>query len=109
MNHAGALTIVLLFSILVEMFVEYFVSPAIPKPTNPNALKWYERLAWKRYAAAAGAIVLTLWHGLDVISILFPGYAASYVGMVLTGLLISRGANHQHDWIANPIVKLLTK
>ena len=109
MQTAGALTIVLMFAVLVEMFVEYFVAPAIPKPTDPAAPTWYERLPWKRYAAAGAAIAISLWYQLDVIALLFPGYAASYIGMILTGLVVSRGANYVHDWIANPIVKILQK
>jgi hypothetical protein len=104
MQPAGQLTIILVFAVLVEMLVEYFVKPLIPKTEDPEP-KWYYTLPYSRYAAGIVGIALCLVYRLDIIALLFGVVAHSqtwsYVGMVLTGLLISRGANYVHDWIVN--------
>lgn len=110
MQSAGQITIILVFAVLVEMLVEYFVKPLIPK-TDSLDPPWYYTLPYARYAAGAAGIALCLVYQLDIIALLFGGLAAtqswSYVGMVLTGLLISRGANYVHDWLADPVLARL--
>lgn len=112
MESAGQLTIILVFAVLVEMLIEYFIKPIIPQTEDPDPA-WYYTLPYARYAAAVAGVALCLVYQLDVIALLFGGVVRlqswSYVGMVLTGLLISRGANYVHDWIANPILTRILK
>ena len=110
MSTTGELTILLVFAMLVEMLVEYLFKPLIPSQPVGEGLApapWYHRLPYARYAAALVGVGLAIYYQLDLLSMLFPDYLANLVGMILTGLLLSRGANYLHDWIANPIVKTL--
>jgi hypothetical protein len=109
MPNATTITIILVLSVLVEMLVEYFLKPLVPQPKDDANPPWWATIPWARYAAALVGIGICLWYGLDILSIMFPTMAASYVGMILTGLLISRGANYLHDWIANPVLERLLK
>ena len=68
---------------------------------------FWATLPYARYAAALAGVGLCIHYQLDVLSMMFPQYVANHVGMILTGLLISRGSNYLHDWIANPVVKRL--
>ncbi len=55
-------------------------------------------------------IRLGVAYRLDILAMLALGIpnlnngSGTYLGMALTGLLISRGANYLHDWIANPLI-----
>jgi len=102
MQTAGELTIILVFALLVEMLVEYFVKPLIPHSEQDPA-PWWATIPYARYAAALAGVGLCVYYQLDILSMMFPAYAANYVGMILTGLLISRGANYVHDWLAKPL------
>ena len=52
-------------------------------------------------------VALCIAYRLDVLAMLSLRIPATYLGMALTGLLVSRGANYLHDWIANPILNRL--
>jgi hypothetical protein len=110
MDTAGELTIILIFAVVVEMLVEYLVKPLIPEPPADHLVQpFWTTIPYARYAAAIAGVALALWYQIDVLAMLWPQYVASYVGMVLTGLLISRGSNYVHDWIAQPLFKELIK
>ena len=109
MSTTSELAAVLLLAVLVEMLVEYFVQPLLPARREPPA-PWWATVPYARYAAAVAGVGLCLVYRLDLLAILVPSLrpgpsplVASYAGMVLTGLLISRGANYLHDWLANPL------
>jgi hypothetical protein len=106
MFPTGELTSVLIFAILVEMLVEYFVKPLLPK-SDAQPAPWWSNLPYCRYAAALAGMGLSIYYQLDILSMMFPQYVANYVGMILTGLLVSRGANYVHDWIADPLFERL--
>ena len=108
MQTAGELTIILIFAVIVEMLVEYLVKPLIPQtPADRLDTPFWTTIPYARYAAALAGVGLALWYHIDVLAMLWPQYTASYVGMALTGLLISRGSNYVHDWIAQPLFKEL--
>jgi hypothetical protein len=112
MSTAGEFTILIILAMLVEMLVEYLFKPLIPTPDVGAGLApapWYHRLPFARYAAALVGVGLAIYYQLDLLSMMFPAYLPNLVGMILTGLLLSRGANYLHDWIANPIVKALSE
>lgn len=76
----GLASIVVL-SILIEAITEYLL------PTFPDHLKWT-----KTYLAAAFAVVVCFAYGADLPAALgLP--SVPYVGSVLTGLILGRGAN----------------
>lgn len=74
----------LFFGFLVESLVEYFLSEWIGK--------------WLKYASAVVGVALALAYQLDLVEALtelsFP-----YVGCILTGLVLGRGANYINDLI----------
>lgn len=76
----NAIKIVFILAVIVEALIEYFGSPIPSK--------------YKIYTAALVGITLCLLYGADLLGHL--GYSARlpYVGEVLTGLLIARGANY---------------
>ena len=104
MPSATTLTIILVLAVITEMLVEYFLKPILPKLQDPDNPEWWETLPYARYLAAAVGLTLTLYYQIDILALMFPDMPPSIVGMALTGLLISRGANYLHDWIANPVI-----
>jgi hypothetical protein len=99
MPEIKEITVVLMLAILVEMFVEYFGKPILD--TLATWLPGIHDFPFARYIAALIAILLTLYYSLDVLAMLLPWFIPSPIGMILTGLLIARGSNYVHDWIAN--------
>lgn len=76
----GIASIVVL-SILIEAITEYLL------PTFPDHFKWT-----KTYIAAAFAVVVCFFYGADLPATLgLP--VVPYVGPILTGLILGRGAN----------------
>ena len=72
---------IIVLSILIEAITEYLL------PTFPAHLKWT-----KVYIAAAFAVVVCFFYGADLPAALgLP--SVPYVGSILTGLILGRGAN----------------
>ena len=109
LTNVAGLGLLLALAVLVEMLVEYFISPLIPKDDNPGA--WYNRVPIPRYASALFGVGATVLYGVDMIAMFFPEANALHpvVGMVITGLVISRGSNYVHDWIGQPFLKRIAK
>jgi len=55
------------------------------------------KIDWKRIASLAGGIVLAILFQVDVLASLGLTAIVPFVGQVLTGILISRGANVFYD------------
>jgi hypothetical protein len=106
MDPVAQLATVALLATLVELLVEYFLKPLLP-PEQPEPApcevplrsRWWSAIPWPRYVAALAAIGLALAYQVDVLSMTIAGLSPSLLGMVLTGLIISRGSNYVHDWI----------
>lgn len=77
-------TTYLFFGFLVESLVEYFLSEYVGK--------------WTKYASAVVGAVLALAYQLDLVEAL-TGLSYPYIGCVLTGLVLGRGANYINDLI----------
>lgn len=59
---------------------------------------WQEgKLTFDRVGALFVGLVLALGTGLDLFTLIGIPIIIPYIGMVLTGVLISRGANFVHD------------
>lgn len=75
--------------IATEGAVEYLVGPLFEK-FAPN-FKWMQM-----YISAAAGIGLAFGYGLDLPALWF-GVQESIVGIVITGIVMGRGANAVHD------------
>lgn len=54
---------------------------------------------WKRIASLAGGIVLAVLFQVDVLGGIGLTSTVPFVGQILTGILISRGANVFYDFV----------
>jgi hypothetical protein len=81
-----ALTLIFVLTILIEGIVEHFATP-VPS-------------AYKPYVAAVLAVVVCLLYGADLLAALGARALVPYVGEVLTGLVISRGAGYINTLIS---------
>ena len=76
---------VVALAFLAESLVEYFVA------------EWAGR--WTKYIAAGVGIAMALNFGLDIFGeLLGLGSRIPYAGMVLSGLVLGRGANFVNDF-----------
>jgi hypothetical protein len=86
---------------LTESMVEYIFG----KPMDR-----YERLKPHRwmlmYLSAAVGVGLSWFYQLDLIALIFEG-SPTWVGVVLTGLSIGRGANYLHQFVSTYLDKTL--
>lgn len=85
-----SLLAVFVFAMFVESVTEYFFS-------GVEVLKPY--LHW--IALALGVIICVLY-GIDIFKMLLNIESpVPYVGMILTGIIISRGANYLNDFVTS--------
>lgn len=88
MANLGLLTFL---TVLSEGSVEYFFSPIFTNSPKLEPYKWM-----LMYVSALVGVVVAYSYQVDLIALL--GLAPqSVVGVVLTGLVIGRGANFVHD------------
>ena len=59
------------------------------------------KLSADRIGALAIGIVLSVGAGLDIFTVVGVSLKVPYLGMIFTGILISRGANFVHDLMAS--------
>lgn len=83
----GMFTIIVL-AITVEAVVEY-----------GKLLIKERRIVWPQVAALFLGVSLSILAGTDLYATIGVSFAAPIVGMVLTGLLFSRGANYISDLV----------
>ena len=97
--------LILMLSALVEGLVEYFIGLLL-EPLNQGdnirevfaqKLDVYQLLM--RYSAAASSIGLCFAYGVDLMAQVGL-HGPAFVGYIATGLLIGRGSNYVHDFIA---------
>ena len=55
------------------------------------------QLNWDRIGALMVGLLIALGTGADIFQVLDIPFRIPYIGIVLTGLMISRGANFIHD------------
>ena len=91
---------IFLLAALVEALVEYLVQPWV-KPEHAELTPAQElvRTMALRYSAAVIGVVLCIAYTVDILALvgLFSGWP--FIGCVLTGLLIGRGANFVNDFV----------
>jgi len=82
---------ILALATLAEAFVEYFVVPLLEKA---NAAEY------AKYAALVVGVGLCLAYGIDILAMVIGLVSPyPYVGMILSGTIIGRGANYVNDFI----------
>ena len=86
------MVIIIMLAVTVEALVEYGKSIiAIAKGSWKSALL--------QMAAVASGVVLCLAADADLFRVMELGFAVPWMGKVLTGILISRGANYLNDFV----------
>ena len=82
------LATILILAITVEALIEYAKLVVVDKTIN-----------WKQVAALVMGVGLSILAGTDLYALLGVTFAVPYVGIVLTGILFSRGANYVADLV----------
>jgi hypothetical protein len=122
MNELATLSGILILATLVEALVEYLVKPLFGPPIFPlpqggdpqgEACPEYPRGdpvadLLIRYSAATIGVLLCLTYRADLLILANLNAPLPWVGFVITGILIGRGANFVHDftsrWFTRPVV-----
>ena len=86
------MTVILMLAVTVEALVEYGKSIALAAKGNWKA-------AVLQLAAVAAGVGLCLAANADLFATLKLDLAVPWLGQVLTGILISRGANYLSDLV----------
>jgi hypothetical protein len=96
MNQASVTAIagILILATLAESLVEYLIAPPVDELADDKP--WREIAM--RYIAALVGILLAVTYQTDLLAMLGLTSPWPWVGWVVTGLLIGRGANFVHDF-----------
>lgn len=87
------IVLVVVLAVLVEAFIEY--AKSFIKMISDGEIK----TAITQVIAIAVAVALCMAAGADLFVALGIVFAFPWIGVVLTGILISRGANYMSDFI----------
>jgi hypothetical protein len=79
---------IFILALTVEALIEYGKLIFVEKTFN-----------WKQIAACIGGVGLALAAQVDLYKIVGVDFVVPYLGMVLTGVIFSRGANYLSDFI----------
>jgi hypothetical protein len=103
MNELTTLSGILILATLVEALVEYLVKPLFGPPIVP-AEEGIDELPDPigdlliRYSAAVIGVLLCIAYRADLLVLANLYAPLPWIGFVITGLLIGRGANFVHDF-----------
>lgn len=86
------IAIILFFAAQVEAIVEYFIAPFFAKDVDFHALSL-------RWISAVVGIVVAFFAGLNMYAVLGITLQFPIFGIIMTGIVISRGANYVNDVI----------
>lgn len=78
---------IFILAITVEALVEY------------SKLIFTKKINWKQLGAMGVAVLLSVAAGTDLFRELGVAFQIPFLGMVLTGIIFSRGANYLADFI----------
>ncbi|MAH49199.1 hypothetical protein CMI37_25465 [Candidatus Pacearchaeota archaeon] len=86
-----------------ESLTEHYAGPLLALLTA----KWpkLQELRPAQYVAAAVGLGLAFAFRLNIVSQAFGFVGAEWVGMVVTGAMMGRGANYIHDFVTRYLVK----
>jgi hypothetical protein len=98
---------ILILAAIVEAIVEYFIAPMV-KPETEN-IKVPLQTDWRgmalRYSAAGIGVLLCILYDCDLLVVIGLTTPIPYVGAIVTGLLIGRGANYINDFVDRWLVQ----
>jgi hypothetical protein len=105
-STAVSLALIFVLAFLAETLTEYFAAPWV-KPRDiedlPDAPRGLPRF-WLRYIAALVGIALSIAYRVDILALFGLVPWTPWIGYVLTGVIIGRGANYLNDlvdrWLA---------
>ena len=84
---------------LVEGFVEYVFGTAFDKVPKLAAHKWL-----LMYVSLLAGVLLAFFYSIDLVALIANNaggsLAVSWVGILLSGLIIGRGANYINDFVS---------
>lgn len=87
------IVLILVLAITVEALIQY----------AKTIIKMLEDKQYKTFATQVAAILIAVFisfaAGVDVYSLVGISFAVSWLGTLLTGIVISRGANYTSDFI----------
>lgn len=102
MNVTQIIGVSLALAFLAESMTEYLFG------TLADHLPALAPLRWAlQYIAALAGVGLAFFYRLDLIGVI-GGLDASWVGFILSGLVIGRGANFLHQFVSQYFPKVLT-
>ncbi len=87
------IVLIIVLAIVVEAFIEY--GKSIGKAFADGAWK----TALTQLIAIAVAVALCMATGADLFAVIGLVFAWPWLGIVLTGIIISRGANYVSDFV----------
>jgi hypothetical protein len=110
MNELSTLSGILILATLVEALVEYLIKPLFGLPIAASLTAGEEAAdpvsdLLVRYSAAAIGVLLCLAYRADLLVLANLVAPVPWIGFVITGILIGRGANFIHDLASRLIVR----
>ena len=105
MNQITAITGILILATLCEALVEHLVAPIVDGrgAEDPQREQW--RVLGLRYISAGLGMILCVLYQADLLALLGLATPWPFVGWLLTGLVIGRGANWVHDFAGRWLVQ----
>jgi hypothetical protein len=93
MDIVSLIALSLALAFLAESMVEYLFGQAIDHIPALAELRWA-----LVYVAAGVGVALAYYYNLDLINVIIQAEPTG-VGMLLTGLIVGRGANFVHEFV----------
>ena len=99
MNAIGALAVAFALSFIAESGVEYILGTPFEKVPKLQPFKWL-----LMYAGLAAGVGMSWYYQTDLISLIQVAAqgegAVTPLGVILTGLVVGRGANFLHQFVS---------
>jgi len=99
MNVVAVITLIFAATFIIESSVEYFIGTPMSKIPKLQPYTWT-----LIYVSAIFSILISFFFQFDLIALISESLetpmAKSWVGIVLTGLVIARGSNFLHQFVS---------
>jgi hypothetical protein len=104
LQTAGVVSGLLVLATVVEALTEYLARPIV-KAIYAYFGEVPETMAALRYVGAVVGVALCLAYGVDLLALTGLTAQVPFVGPVVTGLLIGRGANFVNDFLGKYAIR----
>lgn len=94
MNTLQVVALSLALAFIAESFVEYLFGQAVDHAPALAPYRWL-----LLYVALAAGVGMCWWYQADLLSIILEQQPTT-LGVVLTGLIVGRGANFVHQFVS---------